>query len=940
MEEHMKRQVIALCTAALLLLASCGGGGTGEKNGGSWQKPMPDGGVTRAVVPEGFDKKNTQGVLANLHGLNFIDDDTPWTVVKEIDEKDKKDREAGKPYAVDVKYDDSMSLCIAIYDVVRDFDAKADGKTNDSFAIQKALLAAKEKGGGVVYIPEGVYLCENPIEIPSGVTLRGEWVSPGEAAVGSKGTVLLVKTGKGRETGTAFVTLNQGAGLRNLNILYPDQTPDAISKYPPAVQQTNGGDSYTVMNVTVAGAWIGYQGSVGWSELHYLKNVYITAFQNAIMLDTVTDIGRLEGVHLGPDYFADNSVSSLDAAGKKKISDYMFEHATGLWMKRSDWEYTYDFNAKGLNRGVVLMMNKDNRAPNAQFMKMNFENCKTAVEVQATNGIGCAFTDVTITGSEACEAGILMGNTFSTACQFDNLRIDGKIQKQISYQGKGRITVVNSRFSGWDSQNHYAVNLDSGSISIQQSAFEGNGRHISVSQKCGGTSVLGCTFQGEPDIAYPQGREAFVKIDHTPLNLPVKSGRQHVYRQSVPKAASKYVYNVEDYGAAAGTDSTQAFQKALEDAAKTGGTVYVPAGEFTISASLTIPTGVELKGIYDVPTHPITQGSVLSTSLGQGDKDGQALIYLQEGSGVNGVSFYYPQQSYTGYTPYPWTVQSLGKNCWAINTVFINSYQALDFGTNPSDGHYVSYVSGSPLVTGVFVGNNASNGWVENAQFNPHYWKRSAVSTKPSGDGNQLNNELNNTLRAFVLGDNASEHMLGNFAYAGKDVLTFVSQGGKGTNGTIIGHGSDGCRNAMVVEQADVVEMINSELVSMNSSGDMRHITMNQSVTGTVALFNSMMWAQPSVSVLVQGGTLIMNQVQYYNLEKTQRILDVTGGHAYISAMLMTPKTTQVRVTGGTAELVANLMKQDLTFVAPSGGASVKIEKVSGECRESSTWWA
>ena len=40
---------------------------------------------------------------------------------------------------------------------VRDFGAKGDGKTDDTAAFQKALDAAGQAGGGVVYAPRGNY---------------------------------------------------------------------------------------------------------------------------------------------------------------------------------------------------------------------------------------------------------------------------------------------------------------------------------------------------------------------------------------------------------------------------------------------------------------------------------------------------------------------------------------------------------------------------------------------------------------------------------------------------------------------------------------------------------------------------------------------------------------------------------------------------------------
>ena len=67
---------------------------------------------------------------------------------------------------------------------VKDYGAKGDGIVMDSCAIQKAIDACFEAGGGTVYIPEGKYLCAT-IHIKANVHI---WLDKGALILGSKNT--------------------------------------------------------------------------------------------------------------------------------------------------------------------------------------------------------------------------------------------------------------------------------------------------------------------------------------------------------------------------------------------------------------------------------------------------------------------------------------------------------------------------------------------------------------------------------------------------------------------------------------------------------------------------------------------------------------------------------------------------------------------------------
>lgn len=76
------------------------------------------------------------------------------------------------PLAIQIEAADAWP--VKVFDVKKDFGAKGDGVADDTVAIEQALAASRANGGGVVYLPWGIYRLSRWIAIPPKTVLRGE----------------------------------------------------------------------------------------------------------------------------------------------------------------------------------------------------------------------------------------------------------------------------------------------------------------------------------------------------------------------------------------------------------------------------------------------------------------------------------------------------------------------------------------------------------------------------------------------------------------------------------------------------------------------------------------------------------------------------------------------------------------------------------------------
>ena len=827
------------------------------------------------------------------------------------------------------------------------FGAKAEPGFDNRAAFQAAIDAAYESGGGVVYIPAGNYefhstqigiksvrvrqgTSENKkdfnyeyvLRLHPGVQLRGDWAAPESNNGMVLGTILEVRVGKNapnydgsvkswwndsqagnalRTTYTSiadrFIEMNAGTGVTNLSIWYPEQNINDVKPYPWTLFQTQG-NCATIEHVTLVNSYNGFNSAP--SELHYVLDSYITALNKGIEVHVCTDIGRIENVSISPEYWAKSGIPGAPTLAE--LTAYTKANSVGFQMHRSDWEYISYLHISGYKTGIWIGREPGFAdAPNAQLYEVHVDNCENGLYVEDVNPYGILISNSSFGAAKGGNA-VYFYKDFSTSTQFNGVEFSGPI---VSDGSDGVISFESCLFGKY---SDYALKINNGNVLLSQCHFENADKHV----------YLGMNMRTLKSVN--SGHKQRLKINNhsNDAKIEIITDKKYAFEPipkglktniiAHPRPVSNQVLKA-DFSRATGfnnqrpvKDISSELQSAL-DALKAsgGGTLYLPAGRYLVDKPIKIPSGVELRGSWDVQHHTQNGGTAIFTNYDGGDagENAPSLIQLETNAGIRGITLAQLNiisGEYSAESPRktPFLIQGQGPKVYVINVTIAIGDKGIDLASYDTSGHYVDYLGGVPLRAGIWVGGGAEGGFIRNMQFNPHYGSR----LPEGGQGYPrvaMMRFVQSNCSALKFADVKNQTIFNNFVYGSvygihflKDEITGKYPGKM----TMIGHGSDGCTYSLFVEDADKdtkIIAVNSELVNTKIPNEpvRSYVLMGKEMNTSkvhpdakLILYNSAFWGSPVFGAIINSGIVSFQQANF-SRSGTYGV-DVRGGRAHV----------------------------------------------------------
>lgn len=348
--------------------------------------------------------------------------------------------------------------------------------------------------------------------------------------------------------------------------------------------------------------------------------------------------------------------------------------------------------------------------------------------------------------------------------------------------------------------------------------------------------VLNKDLEGES-----KGKNADENWIFFPTTKTLSQGKKEKVVNQVKKRVSVFhnptAVDVHSYGAKGDgvTDDTQAFQKAIDAADKSGSKlVTVPKGNYKITNTITIRKGVTLQGGPKIPFKANFGMDYALISVAPSENNvSKSAFNIEMGAGIKGLSFYWPQQKVDKVTPikYGWAITTSGKASGADNIVIedimlTNCYN----GINVDHGGQfnIRNIFGQTLNIGIRLDRVYDVSRLENI----HFWDFWATADTKAKAYVQMNG------KAIVIGRVDGLQVTNVFAYGHKTVLHFTDFGHGSAWSQLNNITADVCYLPIQIDKVNIVQLTNVNGTVWDKKTGKSFIETGTNVTGEVSITN------------------------------------------------------------------------------------------------------
>ncbi|HEC43271.1 MAG TPA: T9SS type A sorting domain-containing protein [Bacteroides sp.] len=512
----------------------------------------------------------------------------------------------------------------------------------------------------------------------------------------------------------------------------------------------------------------------------------------------------------------------------------MLAEGIGVDYIRSDNGFNGFWYIHGYDTGMSINSNYSG----GPFYGIEITGCKKGIVLSKLNQVPACFSRCVFEGSEASLVlDELTGAAQFYDCQFRSETRTVKPGPPAGYTAS-QVSFQNCVFEA-------PAHLTGLMSSVANSSFPfSGGDHIILDSDCRNVLLMDNTYQGGRSVQNNMSDKDDAKIRDTTKVYPVAKGFE--YEPFISHAPSRdALYIATDFtGVVEGDadDDGPGIQLALDKAAaEGGGIVYLPAGEYYLKTSITVPGNVELRGALDIPHHGKLLwdknqahefGTLIYVDHNRGSSSGSTII-ISANAGIRGISVYYPNQDIhiTGNArPYPWLFGLSGENIYVKNVCAVNPYQLMDIASARCDSHYIENIYAYTLVGGIRVGKGSTGGRIRNI----HYNNTMLGQAYFPNDDDKLDSWCLKNMELFRLGHVVDQEMLLCFGRQCRAGFVLENESGKGADGLSIGFGVEDIEVGACIEVTgnSGFEFINASLLANNN-------TINFNSPDTLMLFNS-----------------------------------------------------------------------------------------------------